>query len=231
MQFPYNRSIYTPGGVNIPDFDGSFLDWMIKEHEHIHAKVRRYQAPDEYPFFPEGLPEPFLKPLTYPKLLHPNKVNINPKLLQCYVDYILPAACASPDENMARGESVENFGSAVVADVACLQALSRRVHFGKFVAEAKFLESPEKFTKMIKEKDVDGIMAAITKEKVEKQVLKRLESKASTFGIDPGLNPDSPLKVNVEAVVDMYRDFVSSHRQESGNFANKHAGNPTYKRG
>lgn len=31
-----------------------------------------------------------------------------------------------------------NYGSAGVLDVLCLQALSKRIHYGKFVAEAKF---------------------------------------------------------------------------------------------
>lgn len=31
-----------------------------------------------------------------------------------------------------------NYGSSAMYDVFCLQALSRRIHFGKFVAEAKF---------------------------------------------------------------------------------------------
>lgn len=210
-QFPYNRTIYTPGGVHIPDFSGSFSEWMLREQEKIHAKVRRYQAPDEYPFFPDDLPEPFLAPLSYPELLHPNDININPKIYRCYVDHILPAACATP-HIPERGESKENYGSCAVADVACLQALSRRIHFGKFVAEAKFQQETERFTELIKNKDAEGIAKAITKENVERQVLKRLESKASTFGIDPLLNPESPLKVNVQAVVDMYRDYVGITR-------------------
>jgi chorismate mutase len=31
-----------------------------------------------------------------------------------------------------------NYGSAATLDVLCLQALSQRIHYGKFVAEAKF---------------------------------------------------------------------------------------------
>lgn len=31
-----------------------------------------------------------------------------------------------------------NYGSAATLDVLCLQALSKRIHYGKFVAEAKF---------------------------------------------------------------------------------------------
>jgi chorismate mutase len=93
-------------------------------------------------------------------------------------------------------------------DVACLQALSRRIHFGKFVAEAKFREDPDGFTKMIKERDIEGLTNAITKPAVEQQVLKRLELKARTYGTDPSAPPDEQkrnLKINVDAVVAMYR--------------------------
>ena len=206
MQFPYSTTIYTPGGVQIPGFRGSFLDWILLQQERVHAQVRRYQAPDEYPFFPGQLPAPFLAPLSYPALLHPNAVNINDKIKAAYIDHILPRACvpSGPD----RGEACENYGSAAVLDVAVLQALSRRIHFGKFVAEAKFRESPAEFTKWIQARDIASIENAITKPAVELQVLKRLELKARTYGTDPSGSPEEQernLKINVDAVVAMYR--------------------------
>lgn len=51
-----------------------------------------------------------------------------------------------------------------------LQALSKRVHYGKFVAEAKFLEQREKYTQLIKRGDSDAIMDLLTNKGVEKQV-------------------------------------------------------------
>lgn len=97
-------------------------------------------------------------------------------------------------------------------DVACLQALSRRVHFGKFVAEAKFLKEKAKFIRLIREKDIEGINREITDEKVELQVLARLRKKATSYGRDPALPDDQqeqgPLKVNVDAVVNLYKDWV-----------------------
>ena len=53
---------------------------------------------------------------------------------------------------------------------AILQALSKRVHYGKFVAEAKFLEQREEYTKLIKRRDSDAIMDLLTNAAVEKQV-------------------------------------------------------------
>ncbi|KAI5795060.1 chorismate mutase-like protein [Geopyxis carbonaria] len=208
VQFPNNPSIYKPQAVKIPNFSGSFLDWMLLQQEIIHAQVRRYQSPDEYAFFPDQLPEPFLAPLSYPELLHPNNVNINEKIKDAYINHIIPkcSAQAGPD----RGEAKENYGSSATVDVACLQALSRRIHFGKFVAEAKFREDPERFSKMIREKDIQGLEDSITKKAVEEQVLKRLELKARGYGVDPSakLPSQEATKINVDAVVNMYRDWV-----------------------
>ncbi|KAI9750870.1 MAG: hypothetical protein M4579_006276 [Chaenotheca gracillima] len=207
VQFPLNRTIYVPGALHLPESKLSFLDWMLREQERLHSLVRRYQSPDEYPFFPDALEEPILKPLDYPTILHPNSVNVNQKLKQSYIEHILPAACIQM-ERPDRGEAQENYGSAGTCDVACLQALSRRIHFGKFVAESKFRTETERFTDLINNGDREGIGAAITNEKVEKKVLERLRLKAKTYGTDPSIEADAGGKINVEAVVAMYKDYV-----------------------
>lgn len=180
------------------------MDWMLREQERLQSLVRRYQSPDEYPFFPDALQTPILKPLNYPKILHPNNVNLNAKLKESYIEHILPAACAHSDRE-DRGEQQENYGSAATCDVLCLQALSRRIHFGKFVAEAKFQKETERFVKLIKAEDRKGIDEAITDAKVEKKVLERLRLKAKTYGTDPDLGSDGESKVNADAVVAMYK--------------------------
>jgi chorismate mutase len=207
VQFPLNATIYKPGGVSIPGSDLSLLDWMLLEQERLQARVRRYQSPDEYPFFPDDLPEPILAPLHYPQILHANDVNVNAELKRSYTTHIMPAACAHrgrPD----RGETQEHYGSAGTADVSCLQALSRRIHFGKFVAEAKFRKEPERFAKLIKAEDRQGIDEAITDSKVEQLVLERLRLKAKTYGTGPDATTTEPGKINVDAVVAMYKVWL-----------------------
>jgi len=104
----------------------------------------------------------------------------------------------------------ENYGSAAVCDVNCLQALSRRIHFGKFVAESKFQKETARFVELIKKEEREGIDAAITDTKVEKKVLERLRLKAKTYGSDPSIigNAAENEKINVEAVVKMYAQVV-----------------------
>ncbi|KAL9061345.1 MAG: hypothetical protein Q9162_000219 [Coniocarpon cinnabarinum] len=207
VQFPLNATIYKPGGVRIPGSNLSLFDWMLRQQEQFQSLVRRYQSPDEYPFFPDVLQEPILPPIKYPKILHENDVNVNEKLKREYIDHILPAACARLGRE-ERGDAQENYGSAATCDVMCLQALSRRIHFGKFVAESKFQSETERFVQLIRAGDREGIAEAITNQAVEKKVLERLRLKAKTYGVDPSIAEEGPFKIQADAVVTMYKDHV-----------------------
>jgi chorismate mutase len=176
VQFPLNPGIYKAGAVTIPNSNLSFLDWTLREREKSDSLIRRFESPDEYPFFPDALQPPILKPLHYPKILHKNDVNVNEQIKKHYIEKFLPVGCADFGRK-DRGETEENYGSAATADILCLQALSRRIHFGKCVA-------------------------------VEKKVLERLGLKARTYGTDPSIGAEQIGKINAEAVVEMYRDFV-----------------------
>ncbi|KAK4662943.1 chorismate mutase aro7 [Podospora pseudopauciseta] len=210
VQFPLNKNIYVPGAVPIPNSELSFMDWYLREQEKLQSLIRRFESPDEYPFFPDAVQKPILDPLDYPQILYPNEVCVNDKIKQFYTENFLPKVCRDFGRE-DRGVSQENYGSSATCDIACLQALSRRIHFGKFVAESKFVSETEKFTRLIRAGDRDGIGEAITNKAVEKKVLERLKLKAQTYGTDPSLQgPDAAeqVKINVEAVVSMYEDFV-----------------------
>lgn len=150
-----------------------------------------------------------MQPIRYPAILHPNNVSVNTVIKDKYIKEILPEACRDFGRT-DRGETKENYGSAATCDIACLQALSRRIHFGKFVAESKFRKETERFVKLIKAEDRGGIDEAITDAAVEKKVLDRLRLKAKTYGRDPSLSAVShnDEKINVEAVVKMYAQVV-----------------------
>lgn len=205
-QFFTSPSVYRENQFPIPDFDGSFLDWTLLQLEKAHSQLRRYEAPDEVPFFPNELLKSFLPPINYPQVLAPysDEVNVNKEILRTYVEKVVPLLAASP------GDQSENLGSTACADIECLQALSRRIHFGKFVAEAKFVSEPERFTKMIKEKDVKGIEAAITNAAVEAKILERLIEKGHAYGTDPSMKysqkPQS--KVEPEVIAEIYKEWI-----------------------
>lgn len=209
-QFPLNKSIYTPGAITIPGSDLSFMDWYLREQERIQSRIRRFESPDEYPFFPDALEGAILPPVDYPHILHPNDVNVNDRIKSFYTDRFLPAVCPDFGGRGDRGPSSENYGSTATCDIACLQAISRRIHFGKFVAESKFRHEEAKYTDMIRREDREAIGDAIVNKAVEKQVLARLRSKAESYGKDPvAMNDTESLpRINVDAVVAMYEDFV-----------------------
>lgn len=108
----------------------TFLDHMLLEHERLHATVRRYTAPDEHAFFPSRLPAPALVTEPQPSVLQPNAINVNDQIRALYASTIIPSLCADGDDG--------HYGSATLCDIAALQAISKRVHYGKFVAESKF---------------------------------------------------------------------------------------------
>lgn len=50
------------------------------------------------------------------------------------------------------------------------QAISKRVHYGMFVAESKFRSDEQLYTSLIRARDAEGLMQAITDAPVEAKV-------------------------------------------------------------
>lgn len=205
-QFYTTPSVYEVNKIKIPNFDGSFLDWALVNMEKIHSQIRRYESPDEVPFFPKEILEPLLPSINYPKILasYADEVNDNDLIKKIYIEHIVPLVSAG------EGEQPENLGSCTTCDIENLQALSRRIHFGKFVAEAKFQNEREKFTKLIQDKDSAGIEEAITNSAVENKILERLIEKGKVYGSDPTLkwSQAEQSKLDPEYLAKIYRDWV-----------------------
>lgn len=198
-QFRVNARTYRRAEFGPAIGDDNLVGFLLHEVECIHAQMRRYTSPDEHPFYHE-LPEPLLPALRYDENpLQPNRVNINPQLRTCYEQEIVPFLCRPGDDMQ--------YGSTAVCDVACLQALSRRVHYGKFVAESKYQAKPALFAPLIAAGDRPAIDAAITDRQVEQRVLERVALKARTYGQDlDGLSGDS--KIDAAAVVEIYARWI-----------------------
>jgi chorismate mutase len=197
-QFRVNTVVYRPGGIAIPDFNGSFVEYLLHGTECLHAAVRRYQSPDEHPFS-DNLPQPILEAIDHGSPLIPNSININARIKTLYEDTIVPAICAPGDD--------EQYGSTAVCDVACLQALSKRIHYGKFVAEAKFRSDPEMFQRAARTRDVERLVELITNTDVEKKLRARVRRKAATYGQD-ATEPAADYKVAPDFVAKLYCDYI-----------------------
>lgn len=204
-QFRQNKVVYKPGASELDSIgknsDESFLEYMLTETEKLHSGLRRYKSPEEHAFYPEKLLnncEQFLKQdLEYNSGLlsdigDASKVNFNEILLKKYINEVVPSICAKGDD--------EQYGSCVLNDIAVLQALSKRVHYGKFVAESKYLDDPEGYQALVDANDAEGVMKLLTNETVELKVLRRARLKAATYGTEPLLAALPPMYGEEKAV-------------------------------
>ncbi|KAK7266483.1 hypothetical protein RIF29_19127 [Crotalaria pallida] len=206
-QYCYNEDAYDPDAFSIDGFHGSLVEYILRETEKLHAKVGRYKSPDEHPFFPDGLPEPMLLPLQYPKVLHPiaNSININDKVWNVYFRVLIPQLVKEGDDG--------NCGSTAVCDTICLQALSKRIHYGKFVAEAKFQAAPDAYKAAIIEQDKEKLMDMLTYPEVEEAVERRVEMKAKIYGQEVIINvkehgTKAVYKINPSLVANLYAEWI-----------------------
>jgi monofunctional chorismate mutase len=96
-QNAHNEAMYRPGAFKeLEEKEGwtkSWVEWFLKETESSHAKCRRWQAPDEYPFTDESLlPQPILPPIEYPEVLYKAAiVTVNDQIYKHYRDELVPA--------------------------------------------------------------------------------------------------------------------------------------------
>lgn len=215
-QYRANDVIYDCKASNLDSVYGaplSFLEWMLIETEKLHSKVRRYKSPEEHAFFPAYLPPPILPDLSFPNLLvMKEKFDVNSEVFRWYVGSVIPKLCVQGDD--------EQHGSSVLCDIVALQALSRRIHYGNFVAESKFLQDPDTYTALVKNGDVIGILNLLTNVEVERGVIRRAFMKASTYGqdlssatainqrINNNLQSETNYKVDPMLISDTYRDMI-----------------------
>jgi chorismate mutase len=198
-QFKRNDIIYQPGFFG-PALGGeSLVGFHLLEIEKVHARIRRYTSPDELPFF-RNLPAPVLPLLHYAENpLRPNTVNINARIRGIYEEEIVPYVCSSGDD--------KQYGSTSMCDVTCLQALSKRIHYGKFVAESKYRADPEKYRALIDAGNREGLKSEITNTEVEKEVVRRVGRKAETYCRELSEEGGDP-KIKPEIIVDIYRRWI-----------------------
>lgn len=203
--YPINSPLYRDDPCAA--VSGSMLQFLFKETEAIQAKVGRYESPEENPFFTENLPPPVILPYKYPQVLHPAGacININKTIWDMYFNQLLPLFVIDGDDG--------NYAPTGTRDIQCLQALSKRIHYGKFVAEIKFLDSPDDYRPAILAQDRDALMKLLTFESVEEMVKRRVEKKAIAFGQEVKLDYDADnkpgkYKLDPSVVSRLYGEWV-----------------------
>ncbi|KAG9456317.1 hypothetical protein H6P81_000825 [Aristolochia fimbriata] len=203
-KFPLNSAMYDEK-LKVPGFGGSFLEYFVKETEGLQAKAGRYENPEEHPFFPDGLPSPLVPSRNYPEVLYPAAagININKAILEMYVHNLLPLFAKEGDDG--------NYAAAAASDLACLQVLSRRIHYGMYVAEVKYRDAPQDYGTAILAEDKDALMKLLTFEKVEEMVKQRVAKKAMVFGQEVTLGEktdEGKYKVDPSVVSRLYGEWV-----------------------
>ncbi|KAF6155105.1 hypothetical protein GIB67_035852 [Kingdonia uniflora] len=233
-KFPLNGPVYDESLSHVPGFSGSLLKYIVRETEAVQSKVGRYGRLDEHPFFPDDLPLPLFPPKNSSQVLHPAaaSININKMIWDMYTNKLLPLFIAEGDDS--------NYGSTALCDLECLQvkitadhfgnpsndfdviinhktingflkALSRRIHYGKFVAEVKSRDAPQDYGPAIRAQDRDALMKLLTFESVEETVKRRVEKKAMVFGQEVCLNDKGckdKFKVDPSVVSRLYGEWV-----------------------
>ncbi|CDH48869.1 chorismate mutase [Lichtheimia corymbifera JMRC:FSU:9682] len=185
-QFAHNHSIYIPGALDFNNMTGkrSFLEYFLWETEKMHAKARRYVNPGEYYPFTSPLPAPTVKLppslFEYPSFLWPNEVNINDTIMDIYTESIVPTICTQADGDDDNDDG--QYANSAMRDIECLEALSRRIHYAKFVAEMRFRGDSETFARLARAYDRQAIADRVTDRSMEKKMLQRLGRKALVYG-------------------------------------------------
>jgi len=198
-QFLTDTVIYEPGHFGDALEGESLVGFILRECERSHAKVRRYTSPDEHPFF-DNLPAPILPPIHYSENpLHENMVNINPLIRSAYEKGIMPHICEDGDD--------KQYGSAAVCDAYTLQSLSKRIHYGKFVAESKYRARTSAFREAIVSADRAALHDLITDRDVEESVLDRVAAKARAYTREIADATLSPC-VAPESIVHVYENWI-----------------------
>ncbi|KAK1268081.1 Chorismate mutase 2 [Acorus gramineus] len=201
VRFPLNRPAYVAGSA-VSGSCGSLGEFVIRETEAVYAKVldvyvncygisrmaSRYENPEELPFFPESLPPQGSSPLKNGTFLYPAgaSINMNNNIRSLYFEKLLPLFIVGGDDG--------NYVPTVQSDLASLQSLSRRIHYGRFVAEVKYRDAPQDYEPAIRAKDRNALMKLLTSESVEEMVKRRVKKKAMVFGQNVTLGDDKDNK-------------------------------------
>ncbi|KAM7276931.1 hypothetical protein ACFE04_018797 [Oxalis oulophora] len=204
-KFPVNSQLYDSNNELSNLGTCSLFDFIVNGTETIQATAGRYVNPEENPFFSDNLP-PSSLPLSYAEFLYPaaTSININDIILDMYLNKLLPLFVTGNDDG--------NYAATASSDIVCLQALSRRIHYGKFVAEVKFRNAPQDYEPLIRAKDRDGLMKLLTFPIQEEAVRNRVEEKAKVFGQDVTIGSKNEgevkYKIDPSVVSRLYVDWV-----------------------
>ncbi len=201
-QLALNKAVYEAGRFNFGDTkNSSLLDHKLHFLEETDAVLGRYTIAEERPFF-QNLPKAdenmksnqdqglFLSDL--------NIINLTKEIRESYVT-LLPQIVSEEKD----GE----YGTTAECDIASLQAIARRIHYGSFyVAESKYRGNPNQYQELIDKKDSDALMTLLTRQEVEDRIIERIKNKV--MHIQKISNPSIRRSINPSTIAHYYFDTI-----------------------
>ncbi|PKU81557.1 Chorismate mutase 2 [Dendrobium catenatum] len=206
-RYPYNYPAYDPSYLGLKNY--SLVEAFVRDTEAIEANFGRYQNPEELPFFPDYKAFPLVPPFKFSQILYPpaSSINVSRTIWDMYFNKLLPLIAIEGDDG--------NYQQAAASDLICLQALSKRIHYGRFVAEVKFRNTPSDYLSAIHAKDSETLTRLVTSKTVEETVTERVKKKAEVFGQNVTLreaskdgNETTKYKVDPSVVSNLYGEWV-----------------------
>ncbi|GER30613.1 chorismate mutase [Striga asiatica] len=194
-KYAYNQYLYASSHNGLQSF--------IQSSESVQATFGRYTLEEETPFSGSNFVIP--TPPNCTKVLHrpASCFDKSKEILTAYLD-LLPNITINGDDG--------HYAPTLATDLICLQAISKRITLGKFVAEAKYNKDPKAYNATISEKNnEDDLMKMLTDTKVEKEVIQRVANKAEIFGqnIDPfNASVVKQPKIDPSVISRFYENFM-----------------------
>lgn len=200
-QYAENQVIYEPDGIPFEGVSGeSLLEIRLRRHEAMDSEFGRFFVPEERPFM-RGLPPAkrrVARPDTGLHLDNLDAINVADRILAAYRP-LISEICDEADD--------QHYGSSVEHDVAALQAIARRVHFGAlYVAESKYQGDPASYRALAEKADRAGLLEALTRTDVEERILARIAAKVDH--IQAQINPLVRRRVPPESIMRFYRQHI-----------------------
>ncbi len=200
-QFARNAQAYERGASGFAGAGNeSLFELRLAAQERMDAEFGRYEVPEERPVLRE-LPRARRKVhMTAPPLAVDdyNVVSRSRSICGAFIAQ-LPLLCKEPDDGQ--------YGSSVEHDVAAIQAIARRVHYGAlFVAEAKYRRSPREFAAAASSNDRRQLVDMLTRAEVEAAIIARLADKVQH--LQAHVNRRVRRVIGAEVVVEFYRDTI-----------------------
>ena len=199
-QFARNPGAYSESESGFPEYPGeSLLDVRLKFQEDMDARFGRFEVPEERPFTSKlPVATRSVKDLPVFPLSSLDVISQSAGIKRAYLR-LLDDLCANGSDG--------HLGSSVEHDVAALQAIARRIHFGAlYVSEAKFRADPVHYEDLATRGNKDAILQALTRSVVEQKIIQRVGAKVDSIQMQ--VNHSVRRKIEPRVILDFYQNVV-----------------------